>query len=208
MDAPSDPLVFLAMVAFVSLSGVIMPGPIFATAVAKGYQDARSGLKIAAGHAVIEIPLIVAIFLGFETVLKDQAVFAAIGIVGGAFLLYMGASMFHTRIDGDQIKGSKLGPFPAGIALTAVNPYFLLWWATAGASLISLAIGYGPLMLPLFAAVHLACDFGWLHFMAYSVNRSKAFLTGERYRLLFAGCGALLVVFALYFMVSSIQALL
>jgi threonine/homoserine/homoserine lactone efflux protein len=204
----TDPLIFLAIVAFISLSGVIMPGPVFATAVAKGYQDSRAGIKIAAGHAIVEIPLIVAIFLGFEAVLKDDAVFATIGIIGGTFLLYMGISMFRTKIEGGQVKGSKLGPFPAGIALTAVNPYFLLWWATAGASLISLAIGFGFMMLPLFAAVHLACDFGWLQFVSFSVNRSMTFLTGERYRLLFAGCGVLMAIFALYFMASSIGSLL
>jgi threonine/homoserine/homoserine lactone efflux protein len=132
MDAPTDPLMFLALVAFISLSGVIMPGPVFATAVAKGYQDAKAGLKISAGHAVIEIPLIVAIFLGFEAVLKEQAVFATIGIVGGAFLLYMGITMFRTKMEDGQIQGSKLSPFTAGIALTAVNPYFLLCGRPSG----------------------------------------------------------------------------
>lgn len=208
MDAPTDPLIFLGMVAFISLSGALMPGPVFATAVAKGYQDAKAGLKISLGHAVIEIPLIIAIFLGFETVLRDQAVFAAIGIIGGAFLLYMGVSMFRTKMDGDQMQGSKLSSFSAGIALTAVNPYFLLWWATVGASLISVATGYGLIILPLFIAVHLACDFGWLHFVSLSVNRSKRFLTGERYRILFAVCGVILVIFALYFITSSLQAIL
>ena len=185
-----------------------MPGPVFATAVAKGYQDARAGLKISLGHAVIEIPLIIAIFLGFETVLKDQAVLAAIGIIGGTFLLYMGISMFRTKMDGEQLQGSKLSSFTAGFALTAVNPYFLLWWATVGASLISLATGYGPIILPLFIFVHLACDFGWLQFVSFSVNRSKRFLTGEKYRALFAVCGVILIFFSLYFIVSSLQTLL
>jgi threonine/homoserine/homoserine lactone efflux protein len=201
-------MVFLGLVAFISLSGALMPGPIFATAVAKGYQDARAGLKISLGHAVIEIPLIIAIFLGFETVLKDQAIFAAIGIIGGVFLLYMGVSMFRTKMEGDQIKGSRLSSFSAGVALTAVNPYFLLWWATVGASLISIATGYGLIIIPLFIAVHLACDFGWLHFVSLSVNRSKKFLTGERYRALFAVCGVILVIFALYFIISSLQSIL
>ncbi len=207
MDGTSDPLLFLAIVAFISLSGVIMPGPIFATTVAKGYQDPRAGLKISAGHAVVEIPLMVAIFLGFEVVLKDPSVIAAIGIIGGAFLLYMGISMLRTKTEGELVQGSKLGPFAAGITLTAVNPYFLLWWATVGASLIGIASGYGLIMLPLFAAVHLACDLGWLQFVSFSVNRSRHFLTGRRYRILFAGCGAVLVFFALYFMTSSIGGL-
>ncbi|MDW5563536.1 MAG: LysE family transporter [Methanomassiliicoccus sp.] len=208
MDGLGDPLLFLGLVAFISLSGALMPGPVFATAVAKGYQDRHSGAKIAAGHAIIEVPLVVAIFLGFETVLKDPAVFALIGLVGGAFLLYMGVSMMRTRIEDGQVQGSKLGPFTAGIALTAVNPYFLLWWATVGASLIGTALGYGLIILPLFVIVHLACDLGWLEFVSLSVNRSKRFLTGRRYRLLFMACGTFLIVFALYFVVSSFQAIL
>ena len=208
MDQASDPLFFLAMVAFISLSGALMPGPVFATAVAKGYDDRNAGLKIAAGHAVIEVPLIIAIFLGFEAVLKDESVFAIIGLVGGAFLLYMGISMFRTKIDGDQVQGSRLRPFSAGIVLTAANPYFLVWWATVGASLIGVAAGYGLLMLPVFAAIHLACDLGYLQFVSYSVNRSRSFFTGKRYKLLFASCGVLLVAFALYFMLSSLNLIL
>jgi threonine/homoserine/homoserine lactone efflux protein len=208
MDGVSDPVIFLGLVAFISLSGALMPGPVFATAVAKGYQDRNAGAKITAGHAIIEIPLVVAIFLGFETVLRDDTVFAAIGLVGGAFLIYMGASMMRTRIEDGQVQGSKLRPFTAGVALTAVNPYFLLWWATVGASLIGTATGYGLIILPLFVMVHLACDLGWLEFVSFSVNRSRRFLTGRRYRYLFIACGALLIVFACYFVVSSIQTLL
>ena len=207
MDGLSDPLLFLGLVAFISLSGALMPGPIFATAVAKGSRDKHAGMKIAAGHAVIEIPLVAAIFFGFEAVLKDDAVFAAIGLVGGAFLFYMGLSMMRTKIEDGQYQGSKLGPFTAGVALTAANPYFLLWWATVGASLIGTALGYGLIILPLFVMVHLACDLGWLEFVSFSVNRSERFLTGRRYRYLFIGCGAFLMVFALYFVVSSFQIL-
>lgn len=205
MDHMSDPLLFLAMVAFISLSGALMPGPVFATTVAKGYQDMNAGLKISAGHAMIEVPLVLAIFLGFEAVLKDEVIFSIIGLVGGAFLLYMGIGMLRTRGDGVQVQGSQLGPFTAGMTLTAANPYFILWWATVGASLISMAAGFGIYMLPLLTAVHLACDVGWLEFVSFSVNRSRRFITGRRYRALFIVCGAVLVVFALYFIVSSLD---
>lgn len=208
MDQTGDPFLFLAMVAFISLSGALMPGPVFATAVAKGYDDRNAGLKITAGHAAIEVPLIIAIFLGFEAVLKDESVFTLIGLVGGMFLLYMGISMFRTKLEGGQVQGSKLRPFTAGLVLTAVNPYFLVWWATVGASLIGVAAGYGLIMLPIFAVVHLSCDLGWLQFVSYSVNRSRSFITGKRYKLLFAACGAILVAFALYFILSSLNVML
>ncbi len=208
MDPTGDPLLFLAMVAFISLSGALMPGPLFATVVAKGYEDRNAGLKITGGHAVVEVPLIIAIYLGFEAVLRDESVFTLIGLVGGAFLLYMGINMLRTRVQDGRVQGSKLRPFTAGMVLTAANPYFLVWWATVGASLIGVAAGYGLIMLPLFAVVHLSCDLGYLEFVSYTVNRSRDFITGRRYRILFAACGTLLVVFALYFMASSLGALL
>ncbi len=95
MSGIEDVLLFLGMVAFVSLSGVMAPGPMFATTIAKGYNDLRAGLKISLGHAVIEIPLIAAIFLGFDTVLKNDQVFLAIGLIGGIILLILGADQIR-----------------------------------------------------------------------------------------------------------------
>lgn len=207
MEATSDPLLFLAMVAFISMSGALMPGPMFATAVHRGLKDGRAGLKMAVGHAIVEIPLIVAIFLGLETVLRDEAVFAAIGIVGGAFLLYMGASMFRAKLDEKGSQESKHGSVVAGIVLTAANPYFILWWATVGASLVMLASGFGLWIIPLFVVVHLACDFGWFFIISLTVNRSRTFWTGDRYRYLYGACGTVLIVFAAYFIYSSVAGL-
>jgi threonine/homoserine/homoserine lactone efflux protein len=46
-------LLFLAEVAFVSLSGVLAPGPMFAATIADGYKDPRAGVKVSVGHALI-----------------------------------------------------------------------------------------------------------------------------------------------------------
>lgn len=196
---------FLGMVAFISLSGALMPGPVFATTVAKAYQDRNAGLKITLGHAIVEIPLIVAIFLGFGAVLETDQAFMVIGLVGGAFLLYMGLGMLRTKANEAQGQDTRMGSLASGLFLTAVNPYFVVWWATVGASLIAIAAGYGLIMLPLLVVVHLACDLGWLQFVSYSVNRSKGFLTGRRYQALFYICGSILIVFALYFISSSLR---
>lgn len=205
MDGSSGPVLFLGMVAFISLSGALMPGPVFATTVAKAYQDRNAGLKITLGHAIVEIPLIVAIFLGFGAVLETDQAFMVIGLVGGAFLLYMGLGMLRTKANEAQGQDTRMGSLASGLFLTAVNPYFVVWWATVGASLIAIAAGYGLIMLPLLVVVHLACDLGWLQFVSYSVNRSKGFLTGRRYQALFYICGSILIVFALYFISSSLR---
>lgn len=209
MTLPDSPLLFLAMVAFVSLSGVIMPGPVFAATVAKGYSDLKAGLKIAAGHAVIEIPLIAAIFLGFDTVLNDPNVFALVGIVGGLLLLYMGAEMVRSREK--LVRGNaevRYSSFTAGILTTIANPYFILWWATVGAALITGAVQFGLIMLPVFAIVHISCDFGWNHFVSVTVFKSRGLWSEKRHHYLFAISGVIMLFFAVYFITSSILGLI
>ena len=58
-------LPFLVKVAGISLSGVMMPGPVFAVTVAKSYKSRFAGIKIALGHALVEIPLMLLIYFGF-----------------------------------------------------------------------------------------------------------------------------------------------
>ena len=50
-----DLLSFLLSVVFVSLSGVMMPGPVFAVTVAKGYRSKVAGVLIALGHGAIAV---------------------------------------------------------------------------------------------------------------------------------------------------------
>jgi threonine/homoserine/homoserine lactone efflux protein len=208
MTLPDSPLLFLAIVAFISLSGVIMPGPVFAATVAKGYSDLKAGLKIAAGHAVIEVPLIAAIFLGFDTVVNDRYVFAVVGIVGGLLLFYMGAEMVRSREK--LVRGNtemKYSSFTAGILTTIANPYFLLWWATVGAALITGAVQFGLIMLPVFAIVHISCDFGWDHFVSVTVFKSKGLWSERRHHYLFVISGIIMLFFAVYFIASSVLGL-
>jgi len=186
-----------------------MPGPVFAATVAKGYSDLKAGLKIAAGHAVIEIPLIAAICLGFDTVLNDPNVFALVGIVGGLLLLYMGAEMVRSREK--LVRGNaevRYSSFTAGILTTIANPYFILWWATVGAALITGAVQFGLIMLPVFAIVHISCDFGWNHFVSVTVFKSRGLWSEKRHHYLFAISGVIMLFFAVYFITSSILGLI
>jgi threonine/homoserine/homoserine lactone efflux protein len=208
MAGPESPLVFLAIVGFISISGVVMPGPVFAATVAKGYSDIKAGLKIALGHAVVEIPLILAIFFGLDYLFQDRAVFAAIGIMGGSLLVYMGYSMIKSRkrILIEQ-EDTKYGAFTAGILTTISNPYFFLWWATVGAALIAGAVEFGLIILPFFILVHTSCDFIWEHFISFSIFRTKGMWSSERHHLLFLVSGIIMLIFGIYFLSSSVISL-
>lgn len=205
MTLPDSPIIFLSMVALISLSGVVMPGPVFAVTVARGYSDIRAGLKIAAGHSLVEIPLMVAVFLGFDIFFKDQLALTLVGILGGSLLLIMGLSMIRERDTLTEHKNGEYGnSIVAGVITTAANPYFFLWWATIGAALIAATVQFGIFMLPLFMLVHTACDFCWEYLVSFSVFKTKGIWSTTRHTILFVFSGSIMLVFGLYFIVTSI----
>jgi len=130
-------------------------------------------------------------------------------LVGGAILLYMGYNVIRTR-DSQVTTGTKdsRNAVVAGIVMTAANPYFILWWATVGAALIAGAVTFGLVMLPLFAGVHLACDFAWYEGVSFAVFRSKRAFGTKWHKWLFVASGAIMLFFGLYFLVSSIGSML
>jgi threonine/homoserine/homoserine lactone efflux protein len=201
------PLLFLASVAVISISGVLMPGPVFAATVAEGYRDPRAGLAIAEGHAFVEIPLIIAIFVGFDTILNNADLIAGIAIIGGAVLLYMAIDMLRSREIIIREEGGTGHPLRQGFMTTITNPYWLPWWATIGAALIATAAQFGLLMLPAFIIVHIACDAGWLYLISRVVHGSRKMWNVKWHHLLIVASGMITLFFALYFILSGISVL-
>ncbi|MFA5065826.1 MAG: LysE family transporter, partial [Dehalococcoidia bacterium] len=88
--------IFLLSAAGISLSGVMLPGPLTAATIAKGYEDRNAGAMIGIGHGIIEIPIIALIYFGFASYLNDPVVKTVTGLAGGALLIVMGLLIFFT----------------------------------------------------------------------------------------------------------------
>jgi threonine/homoserine/homoserine lactone efflux protein len=194
-------LAVLGLTVFLSLTGVMMPGPVFAATVVKGYKDPKAGIPIALGHGVVEFPLMVGVFYVVSW-LENQALLATIGIIGGIFLIIMGNQMIRFR-ESEEEEYLPYTSFVAGMVTTLTNPYFFLWWATVGFSLIFLAAPYGVIVIIVFAIVHWSCDLAWDTLVSYTVNKSKRFWTPRTRTGVFVVCGGLLVVFGFYFILSG-----
>ncbi len=52
---------FLFEAVLISLSGVMAPGPMTTVAVGKGSESPHAGALVAVGHAIVELPLMVAV---------------------------------------------------------------------------------------------------------------------------------------------------
>jgi threonine/homoserine/homoserine lactone efflux protein len=196
--------IFFGIAVVISLSGVMTPGPVFAAAVAKGYKDQSAGIKIALGHGLVEFPLMVLIILSLGYIFQNTSVKLGIGLVGGFLLVFLGIGMVRARkvIAGGDKDYIPYNSITAGALTTSANPYFFLWWATVGALLISNAQEFGAIVVVAFAVVHWTCDLAWYSFTSFAVFRTKHLWTPLVQEVVFGACGALMIIFGIYFMLG------
>jgi threonine/homoserine/homoserine lactone efflux protein len=199
---------FLLKVVLLSLSGVLAPGPITAVTVAHGGRSASAGAKVAVGHGLVEFPLIVGIFLGFEYLLKTAEVRGAIGVIGGLFLLFMSYGMFRSIKNGGVTPAIGFqSPVVAGAVLSITSPYFLIWWVTVGASLIVASQEFGLIGFVAMAICHWLCDLVWYSFLSNLSFRSGKFFGNRFQQIVFAVCGVFLIIMGAKFIVDAAQLL-
>ncbi|MBC8450986.1 LysE family transporter [bacterium] len=195
---------FLLQAILISLSGVLAPGPLTVVVVGKGAKSPYAGALIALGHGIVEFPLMVLILVGLGPLLRHSVAGAIIGLVGGLVLLWMGIGLLRSlRAQQGAELYRETSPLMAGILMSAGNPYFIVWWATVGATLVFRASEYGIWQFVVFAIIHWSLDLLWYFFLASASYRGTRIL-GERFlmgvRLV---CGLLLLFFGIRFILDA-----
>jgi len=200
--------VFLASVVLISLSGVLMPGPLFAVTLRKAEKSKVAGALIAVGHGIVEVPLMLLIFFVLSQFTIPSAVQVAVGLIGGFLMVLMGIQTFRKRNKTDDATASlKRDSVLAGIYTTAANAGFILWWLTIGTTLILNAQLFGLVGFSVFAGVHWLCDFSFYTLAAMAVFKSQRFWN-DRVRMgITLFCVAVFIGFGAYFMGSALWSL-
>lgn len=204
---------FLATAVLISLSGVMAPGPLTVVVVGKGAKSPRAGALIALGHGAIEFPLMVLIALGLGPFFQHEAFATTVGLAGGAVLLWMAAGLLLSlRRTGSQDAGSErmreASPFMAGMLMTGGNPYFIIWWATVGATLVFRASSYGVWQFALFAVIHWSLDLIWYFFLSSTAFKGTKLLGDRFLKGVSLVAGLMLLYFGVRFLADALRSLL
>jgi threonine/homoserine/homoserine lactone efflux protein len=95
----------------VSLSGALMPGPLFTLTVRETLRHGFwVGPIVTLGHGLIELVLVIGLALGLNELLAEEGLATAIiAFLGGLFLLWMGYQMIRTA------PGSRFEPANATV---------------------------------------------------------------------------------------------
>jgi threonine/homoserine/homoserine lactone efflux protein len=195
-------------VALISLTGVMMPGPLFAVTIEKAAKRKSAGLMIAVGHGIVEFPLMFLIYYGIEQIVASeilQTVQVTVGLIGGLLMMLMGVQTFRNRNKTiEKYESPKQESLIAGIWTTAANAGFILWWLTIGTTLIITARSFGLLPFVVFAVVHWLCDFLWYTGISLAIFKSRQFWTERVHQAIFLFCFAVLVCFGVWFFSSAL----
>jgi threonine/homoserine/homoserine lactone efflux protein len=199
----------------VSASGVLAPGPLFFMNLLYGSRfGMQSGFKVAYGHTIVELPLVIFLAGGLFTFDAARKYSSTIGLIGGiAILAFAGLQIrsiirkkgVYAAAPAPSLAGEK-GPFIAGVILSALNPFFLIWWFTAGLKLIadSATFGVGTGLAILFA-LHIWMDYAWLGGSAYLASKGSRLLKSRYYPLMLAGLSAVLVYYGISFLIQAVE---
>ena len=197
---------FAILVIIISASGVMAPGPLFAANVSYGLKGGvKTGIKMAIGHTIVELPLVILLGIGVFSLEIFPEFRTIISILGAITLFVFATIQIKTVLRNEKIKTSnpKQEPLIAGILLSALNPFFIIWWLAIGFKLISDAM-----MLWSFAGIlimfvlHIWMDFVWLGAVSFFASKSSGILSNRNYKVLMLGISGMLVYFGITFLIE------
>jgi threonine/homoserine/homoserine lactone efflux protein len=208
-----DLLSFIITVIVVTASGALAPGPLFFGLLMHGSKEgAGAGFSCAVGHMLVELPLVLALSLGLLAAASQPMIKSMIGLVGGIGLICFGAVQIYDTVKNKPEFGGapKIGSIPAsslilGLALTGLNPYFILWWLTVGSVLIVQALAYAAItgVLIMYLA-HVWMDYAYLTMVAHLGRKGRKIIGSRYYKLVLVGFGLVLIYYGSTFILNTV----
>ena len=200
---------FAILVIIISASGVMSPGPLFAANITYGLREGvKSGIKIAIGHSIVELPLVILLGIGVFSLEIFPEFRTIISIFGAITLFVFAGIQIKTILEKNKnisIK-PKQGPIVTGILLSALNPFFIVWWLTIGFKLISDAM-----LIWAFAGIlivfvfHIWMDFAWLGITAFLASKSRKIISNRNYKIMILLLSLTLIYFGITFLMDAIS---
>ncbi|TFG21455.1 MAG: hypothetical protein EU530_00435 [Promethearchaeota archaeon] len=220
----------------IGLGGAMSPGPLLSYTIMKSVEAKKRaylvGLFVSTGHMLVELLLIMILMLGLGTLLSSQEdslkalIAIVIGVLGGGILVFFGSQILNdirkktvdtsfleskeapTGLNTSDIKGKlyKSHPILGSALFLMSNPYWWLWWFTAGFSIItnnSVSFqnisGFIGLLVGKELGVYL-----WYTLIATAIGFSSKFITKKLYIGILIVCALFMLGYGVYLIVSPL----
>lgn len=208
-----DIFTFIATVVLITASGALAPGPMFFATITHGSKTgAKTGIIFSIAHTFVEFSLIMILALGLLRLSNESIVKQTIGLAGGVVLIIFGLFQIYKSLKEKPEEQKQEIPsthrlFFIGFILTALNPYFILWWFTAGAKLIIIALEFAALLGVVFMFIcHVWMDYLWLTLIAHFSKKGTNALQSKWYKRFIILFGIVMIYFGASFIIDAITA--
>ncbi|WP_010247784.1 LysE family transporter [Acetivibrio cellulolyticus] len=203
----------------IAYSGAIMPGTLLTYTLDMSLKKGiKAGVLIPLGHAILEAFVVILLFLGLGKYITTPMSKMIIGIIGGAVMVYLGITMikdilqkrlsFNVKSNDSSYK-RNLEMVIGGFVISAVNPYFTIWWAIIGLSLMTSAYSlHGFVGVSLFYTGHIIADISWYLLIAILISKTKRFINLKAYSVIIGVLGLVMICFGINFFVQSIKTII
>jgi threonine/homoserine/homoserine lactone efflux protein len=203
---------FVVTTILVTASGALAPGPLFFSAVSEGAKTGyKSGLIFSISHSIVEFTLVILLSLGLSSVAEQSLIKFISGIAGGLLLIVFGAFQIRSSLTDSSFKTKSKKSISRnllifGLALSALNPFFIVWWLTIGTSLIFLALEFASISGVLFMYFcHVWMDYVWLILASHLAKKGIGLVGFKWYRILLGIFGIILIYFGAVFINNSLS---
>jgi threonine/homoserine/homoserine lactone efflux protein len=226
-------LEFTAEVVLLSASGVLSPGPLFLANLIYGSKGGyHSGIKIALGHTIVELPIIIILAISifeYSSFTLTEESLRMIGLIGGIAIIIFSVAQISSITRKREViadirnkrsrnrdeatsllnrMASRIEgrPIIVGIFFSAMNPFFIIWWLTVGLKLIFDSIylfGITEGIIILFSS-HTWMDYAWLAITAYLISKGRTIIRERLYSFLLLSISFILASYGLYLVVGNI----
>lgn len=195
-------LSFLAKVVLISSTGALAPGPLTAATAAVGARYGwRGGLWISVGYAIVELPLVCIDRTRRCSSSNQQRSYTSPQLHRRFFsnLLCILTARDAIKVQSITASDPSASPLLIGISLSALNPFFIAWWAGVGSPLVMEAVRYwGFAGIGFLYAAHVWLDFAWLIALARITSLSGFSL--KFYKILLFALALLVALFGIDFL--------
>jgi threonine/homoserine/homoserine lactone efflux protein len=203
---------FAATIVLVTASGALAPGPLFFATIIHGAKTgAKAGLAVAIGHMLVELPLVLLMASGLLSIANEPLVKHSLGIIGGLALLTFGGLQIHGAIrqvnpnSGLNSRAITRSSLLLGILFSGLNPFFLVWWLSAGSLLVADALLFGAIAgVLLMYGLHVWMDYLWLTVVAHLAGKGRDLLGWRGYRWMLIAFGLILIFFGINFVAKAV----
>ena len=197
----------------VALSGAVMPGPLLTVTISESpRRGLMTGPLLIAGHAVLELALVLALLMGLAPLLNMEPVFIFIALTGSAVLLWMAVGMLKSLpamtlvTETNDTSGKNL--IVSGALMSIANPYWSIWWATIGLGYILHSMEAGTMGVIAFFSGHILGDLFWYAAVSAAIWKGRRLLSDRGYRILIGTCAVFLIAFSCLFAWTGFQKLI